>query len=257
MIDVDDLLAVGCKSTTRIGIGVRGPVLDSTTRILRGSGCEVQLTGFDDPEELVRALSKGEVDSAIRGTLGSGEVLARLRDEYGLASTMRTAFLATAQGRPFMLAPVGIDEGRDLDERLELVRRTCGYVAPAGWRPTIAVLSKGREEDSGRGDDIRRSLEDGNAMAKTLSSEGMDAEHYTILIEKAAHERDLVVAPDGVSGNLIFRSLHFVGAGRAFGAPVVNLPDVFVDTSRAKSDFVEPVLLAAGLSFLIGNFARE
>jgi hypothetical protein len=28
----------------------------------------------------------------------------------------------------------------------------------------------------------------------------------------------------------------------------VNIPEVFVDTSRAKRDFVEPVLLAAGLS---------
>ena len=250
MIDVDDLLAVGCRRTARIGIGVGGEMLDSTTRMLRDRGCEVEVSGFDDPGDLVRALSRGEVDSAIRGTLGSGEVLARLRDEYGLAGMMRTAFLATANGRPFMLAPVGIDEGRDLGERLELARKTCAYVAPAGWKPTIAVLSKGRDEDSGRGDDIRRSLDDGNAIAESLSSGGMDAEHYTILIEKAVLERDLVVAPDGVSGNLIFRSLHFVGAGKAFGAPVVNLPDVFVDTSRAKSDFVEPVLLAAGLSEL-------
>lgn len=250
MIDVDNLLAVGCRSRTRIGIGVGGAVLDSTTRMLRDRGCEVDLVGFDEPGELVGALSRGEVDSAIRGVLSSGEVLGRLREEYGIARAMRTAFLATAQGRAFMLTPVGIDEGRDLDERLEIVLRTCEYVAPAGWEPTVAVLSRGREEDSGRGQDIRRSLDDGDAIARSLRSDGMDAEHYTILIEKAVLERDLIVAPDGVSGNLIFRSLHFVGAGKAFGAPIVNLPDVFVDTSRAKSDFVEPVLLAAGLSEL-------
>jgi predicted methyltransferase MtxX (methanogen marker protein 4) len=60
------------------------------------------------------------------------------------------------------------------------------------------------------------------------------------------------MAPDGVTGNLIFRSLHFLGARRAFGAPVVNIDQPFVDTSRAKTDFSDPVLLAAGLAEVRG-----
>jgi len=57
-----------------------------------------------------------------------------------------------------------------------------------------------------------------------------------------------VVAPDGVSGNLIFRTLHFLGGCRAYGAPVVNLDRIFVDTSRAKSDYSDSILFAAVLA---------
>jgi predicted methyltransferase MtxX (methanogen marker protein 4) len=111
----------------------------------------------------------------------------------------------------------------------------------------VGVLSKGRLEDRDRGSDIRRSIDEGEALTGQLKDAGLQARHHTILIEDAVRESDLVLAPDGVSGNLIFRTLHFVGGREAYGAPVVNIPRVFVDTSRAKSDFSSAVLLAAGL----------
>jgi predicted methyltransferase MtxX (methanogen marker protein 4) len=109
------------------------------------------------------------------------------------------------------------------------------------------VLSKGRIEDSGRGTEIRASIDDGDRIVDSLRAKGYTAEHFAILIEDAVRDSDLVIAPDGVSGNLIFRTLHFVGGCKAFGAPVVNLSRVFVDTSRSKEDFTDSVLLAAGL----------
>jgi len=54
----------------------------------------------------------------------------------------------------------------------------------------------------------------------------------------------------------MFRSLHFVGECRAYGAPIVNMAPVFVDTSRAKANFVDSVLLAAGLAE-VRNRAHE
>jgi predicted methyltransferase MtxX (methanogen marker protein 4) len=71
--------------------------------------------------------------------------------------------------------------------------------------------------------------------------------HFEILVEDAVKESELVIAPDGVAGNLMFRTLHFVGDRKAYGAPVVNIPKVFVDTSRGKADFSDAVRLAAGL----------
>jgi putative methanogen marker protein 4 len=247
-MDVEGLLALGCRSRSRIGIGLPDDLLAATVSSLRERGCEVALVRSDDPRELVDALERGEVDAAVRGTLGSAKVIDALVATFALKRIMRTAVLATSEGTPFMLTPVGIDEGRTLGDRFGLVRATLDYFEPAGWRPTIGVLSKGRPDDAHRGDDIRMSLEEGEEMAEVLRAEGVDARHYSILVEQAVLERDLVVAPDGVSGNLMFRSMHFVGGGRAYGAPIVNIPKVFVDTSRAKRDFVEPVLLAAGLS---------
>ena len=250
MIDLDGLLATGCESTARIGIGVEGKALSQTTDALSRRGCHVELVGFGDPVSLCENLRRGELDAGVRGVLSSSDTLKTVRSLFGVGAIMRTAVLASSTDKPFMLTPVGVDEGRTMTERLDLVRTTIAYLEPTGWHPTIGVLSCGRQDDVDRGERIRRSVEEGGDMVSRLSDEGLQARHHYILVEEAAEESDLVVAPDGIAGNLMFRALHFVGSGRALGAPVVNLPSVFVDTSRAKADYSESVLLAAGLAEL-------
>ncbi len=189
----------------------------------------------------------GEIDCAVRGTLSSVKVLEELRHAFSLKQVMRTAILEDFRGKQFLLAPVGIDEGMDRRSRLELAEKSIDYFSALGWIVRIGVLSKGREEDWERSTEIEASLRDGEWLVEALKRENREAEHYSILVEDAVSKSDLVLAPDGVSGNLIFRSMHFLGGGKAYGAPVVNMSSVFVDTSRAKCDFSDSVLLAAGL----------
>ena len=222
--------------------------MSRTSELLDERGCHVELEGFDEPERMVRSLYDGGLEAGVRGALSSSDTLRAIRDRYAVDMVMRAAVLSSSSGKAFVLTPVGIDEGRNKPERLALARSTVAYFRSAGWNPVIGVLSNGRPEDANRGEHISRSLEDGADIARTLTEEGLLAEHHHILIEEAINVSDLIVAPDGVAGNLMFRTLHFLGSGRSFGAPVVNLPSVFVDTSRAKADFAEPVLLAAGLA---------
>jgi putative methanogen marker protein 4 len=198
----------------------------------------------------VSSLRDGEIDAAVRGTLSSSAVLTELKRAFSLPEVLRVAVLEDHGGRPFLLAPVGIDEGMDMQSRLTLARATVKYFEPTGWSIRTGVLSKGRTEDASRGEAIRRSLDEGEQIAAAIRADGGAASHYSILIEDAVKECDLVLAPDGVSGNLMFRTLHFVGGGRAYGAPVVNMDRVFVDTSRGKKDFADSVMLAAGLASL-------
>ncbi|OGS44432.1 MAG: hypothetical protein A3K76_03450 [Euryarchaeota archaeon RBG_13_57_23] len=248
MIDVAKLLSCGCDSTAKIGIGASRKLHGDTLKHLSRLGCEVRLVRFTNTKELVHALKDSELDAAVRGTLSSGEALRSLRLEFGLNRIMRTAIMESAQKKNFLLTPVGIDEGLTVDARLDLVENTIAYFSRIRWKPKIGVLSKGRLEDVGRGEEIRTSVEEGELLAKKLRGKGHAARHYGILIEDALKDCDIIVAPDGVSGNLIFRSIYFVGGGKAFGAPVVNLDRVFVDTSRAKSDFSDSVMIAAGLA---------
>lgn len=247
-MDVAGLMSRGCSSEAVVGIGVSESVFHATAARLLERACAVRLERFDSPKMLVDALLEGRVDAAVRGALPSSEAISRLKDSFGLDGVMRVAIMADRTGRPFMLAPVGIDEGRDVSERKAIVISAVEYFAKVGWVPAIGVLSKGRNEDEGRGESIRLSLKDGEALTAELVSRGLDARHYAILVERAATERDLVVAPDGVTGNLMFRTLHLVGGCEAYGAPVVNMRRVFVDTTRAKADFSDAVMLAAGLS---------
>jgi putative methanogen marker protein 4 len=252
MIDVPGLLSKGCESEAIVGIGVSGQQLRATTTRLLERGCHIRLEGYDSPGALISALRDGRIDGAVRGTLPSATVLSQLREEFAVQTVMRAALLADRMGKPFMLLPVGIDDGRSLTDRIDLVRTTLSYFGRLGWQPSVGVLSKGRSEDFQRGEDIRLSLAEGERATRELNGLGIDASHYTILIEKAVSERDLVLAPDGVTGNLVFRTLHLVGGCEAYGAPIVNLGRVFVDTSRAKADFSDSVMLAAGLFESIG-----
>lgn len=248
MIDLEGLLETGRASRARVGIGLEPTRLAELAGNLKGRGSTVEIVGYGDARSLAMALSTGDVEAAVRGTLSSAEVLREMKALTSTGMVMRAAVMSHANGRPFMLTPVGIDEGNGLEQRLELARRTMTYFAPTGWQIEVGVLSKGRLEDSDRGEEIRRSLEDGEAIEQALAAEGIAVRHYSILVEDAVRERDLILAPDGVAGNLMFRTLHFLGAGSSYGAPVVNMPNVFVDTSRAKMDYSGPVLLAAGLA---------
>lgn len=242
----------GCSSEAVVGLGLPSHLMAATAARLQGLGCSARLERFDSTRELALALRDGRVDAAVRGTMPSSEAMSELKSVFGLNEVTRVAVLADRTRRPFLFAPVGVDEGRDSRERLRLVMAASSYFGRLGWKPTVGVLSKGREEDAGRGDEIRRSLEEGEALASEIARSGLDARHYAILVERAVAERDLVIAPDGVSGNLMFRTLHLVGGCEAYGAPVVNMGRVFVDTTRAKSDFSDAVMLAAGLAQSIG-----
>lgn len=247
-MDVPGLISRGCSSGAVVGIGVPQHLMTATAARLHGMGCSIRLERYDGANELANALRDGSIDAAVRGTLPSSEAMAALKSAFGLEEVMRVAVMSGRTKRPFMLAPVGIDEGRDMESRLRLAMTASEYFGQVGWRLRVGVLSRGRTDDAGRGDDIRRSLEEGEEIVSRLAKTGLDVRHYAILVEQAVAERDLVVAPDGVTGNLMFRTLHLVGGCEAYGAPVVNLDRVFVDTTRAKSDFSDSVMLAAGLA---------
>jgi putative methanogen marker protein 4 len=247
VFDVQRILELGRSSTFRIGVGLPLGIISDTKKALAECHSKLEIESFDDPKLLVGALSSGKIDAAVRGTMGAVKVLDELKREFSLSAIYRTAVMADSKGKPFLLTPVGIDEGKDLESKLRLVLSTQSYFSVAGWRLEVAVLSKGRPEDRGRGKDIEMSLADGEKLVQRLRKDGLKAEHRGILLEDAVSKADLIVAPDGITGNLIFRAAHFVGGGRAFGAPVVNMKRVFIDTSRAKVDFTDPILLAAGL----------
>ena len=67
-------------------------------------------------------------------------------------------------------------------------------------------------------------------------------------MEDAIAEAGIIIAPEGITGNIMFRTLHFVGGAQALGAPVVNSDKVFVDTSRVKTDYRDSIALARKLT---------
>ena len=191
---------------------------------------------------LIEALYAGRIDAAVRGTLPASSTLKALKQAAGVDHLERIALLETADGHLFLLAPVGVDEGWTVEEKVRFARIGRDIARSFGLPEGVAVLSGGRFGDLGRHPSVDRTMADAELVARLTG-----AEHTEILIEEAAGRHGMVVAPDGISGNLIFRTLTFLGAGAGHGAPVVNIDRIFVDTSRASADYTNAIILAKSL----------
>jgi len=203
---------------------------------------------YKDPIELVEDLYSGKIDAAVRGDMPSSVLLHALKERAGVKELERLVIMEPKNSRAFFMAPVGIDEGSTVEEKHKIAVKAVELMKHMGAGTRIAVMSGGRKDDKGRNEIVDKTLEDAEKLVSMLKKEGYDAYNAEILIESAVEEADLIIAPDGITGNLIFRTLHFIGDAIAMGAPVLNIDKVFVDTSRVKTDYMDSIILAMRLA---------
>ncbi len=246
------------KSRARIGIGLWKADAD-LLKSLREAAEFAELVVVGDtivnglesiPSEqpwndLVRLLSKGEIDGAVRGNLPAGRTMRALAKEFDIK--VRRLALLELSGWTFLFGPVGIDEGETISDRLGLVTDGTKYLQRMGISsPNVSVLSGGRLEDLGRSERVDRSLAEAEFISARAREAGIGAKHKGILIESCRGD-DIVIAPEGVSGNLVFRTLLLLCGANSLGAPVL-MEKVFVDSSRARGNFNGPVMLASAMA---------
>ncbi|MCL2032029.1 MAG: methanogenesis marker protein Mmp4/MtxX [Methanomassiliicoccaceae archaeon] len=245
MFTVKDLLH-STLPDVRVGIG-RGTEsghVENSVRTLNNKGVKI----YGDPKELVDDLFSGKIDAAVRGDMPSSALLPILKERAGVEELERLVIMEPPRGRTFFMAPVGIDEGWTTEEKHSIVVRAIELMKELGAGTRIAVMSGGRSGDKGRNRYVDRTIEGAEELVSILQKEGYDSYHAEILIESAVEEADLIIAPDGIAGNLIFRTMHFIGDAIAMGAPVLNIDKVFVDTSRVKTDYMDSIILAMKLA---------
>lgn len=223
-------------------VGDTGPECDSGHRL-------EQVRATDPASALVDLLARGEIDGAVRGNLSATRVMRRISKTFEVR-VRRLSLLALPEWS-FFLAPVGIDEGDSISDRLNLAVLGAEYLKSMDVDAKVSILSGGRMEDLGRSDRVDRTLAEAELVARLARDAGVRAEHRGILIETCRGD-DLIVAPDGISGNLIFRTLMLLSGAMGFGAPVIMEP-VFVDSSRARKSFVGPIILASALVAMKGR----
>src|SRR5690349_5180373 len=206
---------------------------------------------FDDADAMLDALESRRIACAVRGMLPAEPVMRALAPRAMGELLERAVMLEARAGQGVLFGPVGVAEGRGAAARtrfsLEAARalQALGLLSEA---PLVAVLSLGRREDAGRGRHVARSITESAHVVSRLQKAGLDAFSAGIQLEEVLRDADIVVAPDGASGNLAFRALSLVGGLRSFGALVLGFPLPFVDTSRSRSSFEDPLRLAAFLA---------
>ena len=249
MLTAESIRLRAQRSGLRIGLGV-GTDVEKAQR----AKLEAEDRGFadvilyNDAKRLAEDLLNDRIDAAVRGDIDSNRAMGAVRRSFQMTKVLRAAFMQPLRGRMFLLAPVGIDEGWTIAEKVEIARLSARLMRRLDIEPEVGFMSGGRSSDKGRMAEIDRSIEAAEAATGIAVSEGIRARDVQVLIESAANECDVIIAPDGVSGNLIFRTLHFLGGADALGAPVLNIDRVYIDTSRAKTSYGDSIALASALA---------
>lgn len=209
------------------GVGQNKDVIEAIEKV------DFEVFKVESEEELVEYLFNGFADAAIRGSLSASKIMAKLREKY--SDKMSRASFIELDGQKFLLAPVGIDEGDDVDQKLLIAEAGSRFLLSLGIKPKIGVLSGGRPQDKGRSKKIDKSIDEGNLLTSILIDRFIDAKHYFILIEDAITDgANFIIAPDGISGNLIFRSIVLLGGGKGHGAVTLGMDEIYIDTSRSN-----------------------
>ncbi len=250
-------LAKSTKSKIAIGTGTDLEYISRTTKVAEKANLEqvanVVLVGEIPPknstaefiqtktpeEMIITLLLDGKVDGIVRGSLSSSKFLTILKKRFVKDVLYRLALLETFEKHQFFFAPVGIDECKNAREKLTFVQEGARLLKKLNIDPKIAILSGGREEDKGRGKDITSSIEEANEVVELAKRNEIHAiKNYNILIEDAIKDKaNLIIGPEGIAGNLIYRTLIHLGAGKSHGAIYLGLDKPVIDTSRVGPEF--------------------
>ena len=182
-------------------------------------------------EELLGYLKDPDIDGVIRGSLES-DVIGELRKDY---PCLFRASLLEVNGHKFFLTPVGIDECDSLNDKKEIITECAKTLEKIDIKPRISILAGGRKQDIGRSQKIDNSIRESEEIYSTFKDK-YDIKNDYILIEEAIKEKsNIIIAPDGITGNIIFRSLVLVAKVKSYGAITLNQPYTLIDTSRSQS----------------------
>ncbi|MFU8653110.1 methanogenesis marker protein Mmp4/MtxX [Methanotorris formicicus] len=221
-----------------IGIGEKKDEVLKAYHKLSEEGIDVEL--INNPKTLVDKLLNKEIDGAVRGSLSSSKVIPYLREKVG--RFYRASILKNPFNREiFLLSPVGIDDIREdnegrIKDKIELINYAINFLKRNNIKPKIALLSGGRLSDYGRSKEVDKTIEECEKILKYFkeTDEKVDIVHNGILIEEVLKDGcNVIVAPDGISGNLMFRCFGLVCGLEGYGAVLLNNKEInFFDTSR-------------------------
>ncbi len=214
----------------------------SKNTLYKKNSKRIFLIDSNEPEsEILNYLGKELISCVVRGSLGSSKFLQSLKTFLNISEIARLALLETYKGQQFFFGPVGIDECNNIKSKKIFLEKALKILEALNLKPKISILSGGRVGDLGRNPDVDKTINEAKELVAYFKLEHpkLEINHTEILIEKAINDKsNLILAPNGISGNLIYRTLVHLGGGKAYGAIYMDIGHIIIDTSRV-GDFSE------------------
>ena len=216
-----------------IGVGENENIIQAC-HIFKEKHPKTELRLVYSDEDLIKAAFDRNVDAVIRGSLPASNIIAKLKERYPHLS--RATYINNGE-QEFLLTPVGIDEGNTVEDKFRIALNCIDFLKQVEKTPKIAILAEGREDDFGRDSSVSNSIKDSRKLTKLLSENtDEDVKNYHILIEKAVQDkRNIIIAPNGRVGNIIFRTMVLLNSWPSYGAVTFGMDRVYIDTSRDQS----------------------
>ena len=201
----------------------------------------VLIDSIEPESDILNYLGKELISCVVRGSLSSSKFLQSLKTSLNISEIGRLALLETYKGQQFFFGPVGIDECNNIKSKKIFLEKAIRILEALKLKPKISILSGGRVGDIGRNPDVDKTINEAKELVDYFKLEHpkLEINHTEILIEKAINDKsNLIIAPNGISGNLIYRTLVHLGGGKAYGAIYMDIGHIIIDTSRV-GDFSE------------------
>ena len=255
------------------GLGENENIIKASNRLKDIDDLEITLVKTEN--ELIEAFKNPEIDAVIRGSLKASKVIKAIKEFKSDKTINRTTYINTeddesfSKDYEFLLAPVGIDEGKNIEEKVILAIQAANFIQYLGKKPKIAILAEGRKDDLGRSERIDESLKSSEELTNKLIetfkeldnfdndsdevSKNYSIKNYYILLEQAIEDGyNILLANDGIFGNIMFRTLVLLDKWPSYGAVTLGIDEIFIDTSRDQTveGYVRSLRLAYNLSKL-------
>ena len=233
--------------TIAIGVGENENIIQAC-HIFKEKHPKTELKLIYKDEDLVKAVLDDKIDGVVRGSLPASNIMKELKEHY---PNLSRATYVNGKDYEFLLSPVGIDEGVSVEDKFEIAMNCCDFLKKLGKTPKIAVLAEGREDDFGRGSEVSNSIKDAKKLTKMIEETSEDVTNYFILIEKAMKDNcNVIIAPNGRVGNIIFRTLILLNSWPSYGAVTFGIDKTYIDTSRDQSikGYVRSLILVNDLA---------
>ena len=116
--------------------------------------------------ELLDYLNNPEIDGVIRGSLKSNMI----KDLKKENPDIFRASLLEINNQPILLTPVGIDEGDTYNSKINIIEECSKTMQKLGYKPKIALISGGRQDDKGRSQKIDESINECEKIVQQLGA---------------------------------------------------------------------------------------
>ena len=133
------------------GLGENENIIKASNELNEIDDLEITLVKTED--ELIEAFKNPEIDAVIRGSLKASKVIKAIKEFKSDKTINRTTYINTedderfSKDYEFLLAPVGIDEGKNIEEKVTLAIQAANFIQYLGKKPKIAILAEGRKDD--------------------------------------------------------------------------------------------------------------